>query len=246
MLDEKQTAAVVGVCGGAGATRLTVEAAATLARTGRDVAVLDVAFATQGLAGYAPGELSPDATAVLADDHPLADALVDLPLDAPGEVALCPARAPFERVARAQTAGAARSLGDALATAADRFDAVLVDVPPVATNAAVAAVVEADRVGLVVPASGRGVGALQRVRGRLADVGASADAVVANRAGDDHPVGRADAAVPESDVVAAEDAPAVADPDAEFAPAVACATEALLGTSLSLAFPEEGLLERLP
>ncbi len=254
MDDPESTVAVVGVCGGAGATRLTVEAAATLARAGRDVLAVDVAFGTQGLSDYVPGEIDPDATAVLAEDEPLAEATVDLQWGTDGRVAACPARAPFERLARAGTAGAARSLERVLATARERFDAVLVDTPPIATNPAVAAVTAADRVGLVTPASDRGVNALQRVRGRLADVGAGADVVVANRADvvvanradGDHPVGSADVAVPTSDATGAERAPAAVDPDSAFAPAVARSTEALVDEPLDLAFPEDGLLERLP
>ncbi|PSP78780.1 hypothetical protein BRC81_07090 [Halobacteriales archaeon QS_1_68_20] len=245
MDDTPSTVAVVGVCGGAGATRLTVEVAATLARTGRDVLAFDVAFATQGLVDYVPGDVDPDATAVLADDEPLAEATVDLPWETDGRVAACPARAPFERFARAGTAGAARSLESALASASDRFDVVLVDAPPVSTNPAVAAVTTADRVGLVAPASGRGVNALQRVRGRLADVGADADVVVANRADGENTVGSADVAVPESDASSVERAPAVLDPDAAFAPSVARASEALVDDALDLSFPEKGLLERL-
>lgn len=246
MNDLERTVAMVGVCGGAGATRLTVEVAATLARTGRDVLAFDVAFGTQGLSDHVPGEIDPDATAVLAADEPLDAATVELPVETDGRVAACPARAPFERLARAGTAGAARSLSDVLAAARGEFDAVLVDAPPVATNPAVAAVTDVDRVGLVVPGSTRGVNALQRVRGRLEDVGADADVVVANRAGDDHPVGSADVAVPESDATAVERAPAVLDPDPAFAPAVARAAAALLDEPLDLAFPEEGLLDRLP
>lgn len=237
----KSTVALVGVCGGAGGTRLTVEVAATLARAGRDVAIFDAAFATQGLSDYVPDEITPDATAVLADGEPFVDSTIDLPWETEGRVAACPARAPFERLARAGTAGAARSLAGVFESVGGRFDTVLVDTPPVATNPAVAAVTEADRVGLVAPASGRGVNALQRVRGRLDDVGAAADLVVANRANGDNPVGSADVVVPESDV----GAPAVLDPDADFAPAVARAAEALVDDSLGLEFPDDGVLGRL-
>jgi MinD-like ATPase involved in chromosome partitioning or flagellar assembly len=97
----KRTAALVGATGGAGTTRLCVEVAALLAHAGRDVAVFDAAFATQGLARHAPGRIDPDATALLTDaDVGLADALVDHPADLAGRLALCPASAPFERLAR--------------------------------------------------------------------------------------------------------------------------------------------------
>lgn len=243
MNGEEPTTAVVGACGGVGATRLTVEAAATLARTGRSVAVLDTAAATQGLAGYVPGRIDPDLTHVLLDDDPvLADALVDLELDLPGRVAAAPVRAPFEQFARAQTAGPARSLTDLLAAAAARFDHVLVDAPPVTTNLAVAAVTAADRVALVAPPDQRGADAVQRVRGRLTDVGAPAPVVVANESPADGNRLDAAAVVPESDVRAPVAAPAVADPDATFAPAVADATEIVTSTALELSFPDEGLL----
>jgi len=236
-----QTAALVGATGGAGTTRLSVEVAATLARDGRDAAVVDADYATQGLAGYVDGRIDPDVTTLVTDDDRSVDeALVDLDLDAPGTVAACPARAAFESLARAKTAGAAERLGAVVDAAAERVDHVIVDAPPVADNPAVAAVTDADRVGVVIPDSHRGVDALQRLRGRLADVGAAADLVVSNRGED--PVGEADVAVPESAVVRAGNAPAVTDPDAAYAPAVAAVTESLFDASLPLEFPEDGLL----
>jgi len=236
-----QTATLVGAAGGAGTTRLSVEVAATLARDGRDAAVLDADYATQGLADYVDGRIAPDATTLVTDDPAAVDdGLVDLAVDAPGAVVACPARAAFEAMARAKTAGAAERLGDVLAATAERVDHVVVDAPPVTDNPAVAAVTEADRVGVVIPDSHRGVDALQRVRGRLADVGAAADLVVSNRGED--PVGEADVAVPESAVVRAGDAPAVTDPDAAYAPAVAAVAESLFDASLSLEFPDDGLL----
>ncbi|WEL28362.1 Chromosome partitioning ATPase, ParA family [Haloferax volcanii] len=67
------TIALVGATGGAGTTRLSLELAAALATDGRDVAVLDAAFATQGLSDYVSGTLDPDATALVTDaaDVPL-------------------------------------------------------------------------------------------------------------------------------------------------------------------------------
>jgi MinD-like ATPase involved in chromosome partitioning or flagellar assembly len=249
---EDSTVAVVGACGGAGATRLTVETAATLARAGRHVAVVDVATATQGLAGCVPGRIDPDLTAVLlADDPSLDAALVPLDLDVPGSVAAAPVRAPFERFARAQTAGAARTLSEQLGAVAGRFDHVLVDAPPVATNLAVAATTAADRVAVVAPPGERGADAVQRTRGRLADVGAPAPVVVVNEGAAGGPTGAvADAAdhvdgdvtIPASDVCARSRAPAVVDPDETFAPAVAAVTELATGADLDLSFPESGVL----
>ena len=246
----KRTAALVGVTGGAGTTRLCVEVAALLTHVGRDVAVFDAAFATQGLARHVPGRIDPDLTALLTDASDgdgdggrpadLDDALVDHPVDTGGRLALCPAYAPFERLARAKTPAAAERFADLVDGAAREFDHVLVDTPPVAANQSVAAVDAADRVALVAPAAERGVDALQRVRGRLADVGVTPDAVVATRADGDSPVEAADATVPTSAAAAPASAP---DLDAEFSPAVARAAATVFETDLDVEFPEDGLLD---
>jgi len=239
----ERTAALVGVTGGAGTTRLAVEMGATLVRAGHSVAVLDAAFATQGLARHVSGRIDADLTTVLVEaDRSLDDALVEHP-DTSGRLALCPSYAPFERLARAKTPDAAERFQGLLREAADAFDYVLVDVPPVATNPAVAAVTTASRVALVTPPSARGVDAVQRTHGRLADVGTTADRVVANRA-EPGAVPDADVVVPESDATTARDAPAsTSDPDDEFAPAVAAAAEAVFDASLDLSFPEDRLLD---
>jgi cellulose biosynthesis protein BcsQ len=236
------TLALVGVTGGAGTTRLTVEFGATLARAGSDVALFDAAFATQGLANHVPGRLEPDCTALLTDpEATLASGLVDHPADLPGRLAVCPARAPFERLARAKTPEAAQRFERVLGTARDRFDHVLVDTPPVASNPAVAAVSTADRVALVAPASTHGADHLPRMRDRLRDVDAPTDRLVGNRAGGEDVLPGADVTIPESDVTRAADVPACLDPDTEFAPAVARAVETCLGTSLDLSFPDESM-----
>lgn len=199
-----ESAALVGATGGAGTTRLTLELGAVLASDGRTVAVLDAAFATQGLSDYLSGRLDPDLTTLLTDesDAPLSDGLVEVPLDVDGgRLACCPAAAPFERLARAKSAEAARVFESRIAAAVEAFDHVLVDTPPVASNQSVAAVTAADRAVLVTPATTRGRDAVQRMRGRLDDVGAAPDAVVSTR-GD---LSVADATVPETtaDVTAA-------------------------------------------
>ena len=252
------TGALVGATGGAGTTRLAVEFGATLARDGREVAVLDVAFATEGLARHVSGRVDPDLTELLVGDEPvaadrlLAEGLREHPVTAglSGRLELGPARAPFERLARAKTAEAAQRFEALLGEAAREFDHVLVDVPPIAANQAVAAVTAADRVAVVAPPSERGVDAVQRTRGRVADVGASVDAVVANRAPEDHAVRSADVAVPESEATTVEGAPASVggteaggDPESEFGPAIARATAAVLDAELTLEFEEPGLLE---
>lgn len=227
-----RTVALVGVAGGAGTTRTTVECGATLARTGRDVAIIDAAFATQGLALYVDGQVDADATAVATGEVDLGEALYN-PYDLPGRLSLCPARAPFERVARAQTADAAQRLERQLAAAALSHDVVLVDTPPLSGNQAVAAVETADRVGLVVPDDARGPDGLARMQARLQDIGAGVDAVLATRVSDDT-MPAADATIPESDVLDPRDCPACVPADDTFAPAVAAATETLLDTELDL------------
>jgi septum site-determining protein MinD len=238
------TLALVGTVGGAGTTRLTVEFGATLARAGRDVALVDAAFATQGLARHVPGRVDADLTDLLTGDAPLDAGLRQYPVDLPGQLAVAPARAPFERLARAKTPEAAEQFEALVRQARRQFDHVLVDTPPVAANQAVAAVSAADTVALVVPASERGLDRLPTMRDRLHDIGAPVDSVVANWADDDDAtVGGADATVPESEARELAALPVCAAPDAAFAPAVADAVESCLDTDLALSFPDSGLLD---
>lgn len=237
------TLALVGVAGGAGTTRTAVEMAATLGRADRSVAVLDAAFGTQGLATYVSGRITDDMTAVAVDESGFETALYDADYDVPGRVAFCPAHAPFERIARAKAPEAARTVETAIADAAARFDHVLVDVPPVAANQAVAALAAADRRALVAPATQRGVDLLPRQRGRLRDIDAPADAVVATRTdtADVVSVDGADHELPADDPVG----PSALDPHSPLAPAVAAAVSDLLGVDLGLEFEEPGLFDRL-
>lgn len=223
--------AVIGTAGGVGTTRLTVECGATLARAGHDVAIFDAAFATQGLRTYVDETIEPDVTALLTDEASLGDVLYDVSVELPGRLVLAPARAPFERLARAQTAGAAQRFERQLAAASLSHDVVLVDTPPVDGNQAVAAVNAADRTVLVTADTHRGRDALSLMRGRLADIGASADAVLRNR---DTGVLSEGLAIPDSDVTAASDAPLCATPDETFAPAVASAVEELFDVSVDV------------
>ena len=186
------TLAFVGAAGGVGTTRLTLEAATLLARDGRDVAVLDAAYATQGLADHTPGRIDPDMTALCLENRPLEAGLLDRRLEAAGRLAVCPARAPFERLARAKTPEAAEAFEDRIAEAERAFDHVLLDVPPVAANQAVAAASAADAVAVVADAA-RARDALPRARDRLVDVGVDPTATIVTRT-DGHP--DADVAVP--------------------------------------------------
>lgn len=144
---------------------------------------------------------------------------------------------------------------------------MIVDTPPVAANQAVAAVNAADRTALVTPATRRGLDALPRAAGRLADVGVTGHDVIANRVpgptgesiavdepgagwggtwGETPPAGPVeapDAVVPESLITAPTDAPAVLE-DGTFAGAVGAALETVLGVELDLEASEAGPLAR--
>jgi cellulose biosynthesis protein BcsQ len=231
------TAALVGAVGGAGTTRLTVEAAALLADDGRDVAVLDAAFATQGLGDYLDGRLDPDLTTLVTDrpDAPLREGLTDLPVDLAGRVACCPAAAPFERLARAKSADAARRFEDRVAEASETFDVVLVDTPPVAANQAIAAINACDRTALVAPATDRGTDGRERMRARIRDLGGDVDVDVATRGEDE----AADASVPPIET-GVTDAPS-ATADTEVGAGVARAAGALIDADVE-APGDDGLL----
>lgn len=238
-----ETVAFVGTTGGAGTTRVAVECAATLARAGRSVAVLDAALATQGLARYAEGRIDPDLTSVLTGDAAFGDALVDAWPDLDGRAAIAPAHAPFERVARAKAPEAARQLETCVDHAAGQFDHVVVDVPPVADNQSVAAVTSVDRRVLVAPDARRGGDLLPRMRGRLVDVGTEADALVANRVDGERPghLPEADYAIPDGgeNVVT----PASATADTEFAADVAELTSDLFDRDIEVEVPSDGLFD---
>ena len=236
--------ALVGAVGGAGTTRLALEFGATLAGDGRSVVVVDASYATQGLVTTFADPVDPDVTRAVTDDRPLAAATYDL--DVPtGRLALAPARAPFERLSRAKTSECTRRLASRIGDAARQFDHVLVDVPPVAANQAVAAVTAADRVGLVVPDTQRGVDSLPRTLDRLADVDARVDTVVTNFADGATQVEDADAAVPESETTALASAP-VCPGDGAFATAVAAAVATTVGAEVEPERQESSLADYLP
>lgn len=237
------TLAFVGVAGGAGSTRVSVECGALLARAGDSVAILDAALGTQGLSSYVDGHIDPDLTGVLTDEGAFSDALVDVWPELDGYAAVCPAHAPFERVARAKHPDAARHLETCIDHAAGRFDHVIVDVPPVADNAAVAAVTTADERVLVAPDSRRGNDFVPRIRGRLVDIGAEADGLLANRVDGETP-----AHLPEADhVVPAGDrgvtTPTAVRSDEEFARAISDVTADLFGQSVEIEEPSQGLFD---
>ncbi|WP_435348142.1 ParA family protein [Haloarchaeobius sp. HRN-SO-5] len=247
MLEQDRSAAIVGVTGGAGATRLTVELGATLARDGRSVAVFDASFATQGLSQYVHGRIDTDATRLLTDESiDVHSALLDLRVDAAGSVALCPAYAPFQRIASAKSGAAAERFGQVIREAAQTYDHVLVDTPPVADNPSIAAVNAVDHVACIVPSSKRGIDTLSRTLDRLADIGVDPHRIVANYADGETPVESADVAVPESEVTGVAGAPVCVDGAVgPFARSIATMAEAVFNTQLDVEFPRGGLRSRL-
>ncbi|SFR32463.1 MULTISPECIES: P-loop NTPase family protein [Halorubrum] len=275
------TLALIGAAGGVGTTRTAVELAAMGARDGRRVAVVDAAFTTQGLSEYVAGRVEPDLTALLTDDPDAALSAAAYPLigagdaarrsgsagaggerdvngdpDLPGRVDAVPARAPFERVARAKTAEAARKLAGRIDEAATTYDAVVVDAAPAGSNEAVAAATSVDRAVAVRPATVHGRDAAQRLRGRIADVGGSLDSTLAvdrpGTAGSGDAVDRDDTdgggsgavRVPATDPEVAA-APTAAKGDDAYARAIAAAYEAAFDTSLGVEFPDPGLVDRV-
>jgi len=239
-----QTLALVGAAGGAGTTRLTIESGATLARAGYDVALFDAAFETQGMRSYLDGRIEDDVTALLTGDAELGDVLYHHSIDLDGRLAVSPARAPFERLARAKTAGAAERFERQLAATSLSHDVVLIDTPPVGANQALAAVNAADAVAVVTPDSRRGRDALAHTRERFVDIGAEIDTVIANRS-EGEELTDVDVHIPETDVTAPGQCPSCVPPDDSFAPAVADALEATLDLDLDLGFAESGRLNFL-
>lgn len=239
------TVALVGAVGGAGTTRLALESGATLARAGYDVCLLDAAFATQGLVDYIPGRVEPDMTAVVADGADFAAATWSVSDDLPGRLRAAPARAPFERLARAKTVGAAERFEEVIATAARADDVVLVDTPPIAANQAIAAVTACETVVAVGPDTVRGADGLARLRGRLTDVRAPADAAVATFAADERLITDVIGAIPRVDSTAPADCPSSVDPTSPLGPPVAAFLERLLSVDLELTFASSGPLRGL-
>ncbi|WP_280588469.1 AAA family ATPase [Halorubrum sp. Boch-26] len=259
------TLALVGATGGAGTTRTAVELAAVGARDGRDVAVVDAAFTTQGLSEYVFGLVSTDLTALLTDETGASLSAATYPIGAgresddgddpdgaanlPGRADLVPARAPFERAARAKTAEAARKLERRVDEAATAYDAVVVDAAPVGSNEAVAAVTTADRVEAVTPATAHGRDALQRLRGRVADVGGSVDGTIAVARVGESDSGRDDGAAADTRLPAVDpavgSAPEAATGTGDYVAALAETYERAFDAALGIEFEELGLVERI-
>lgn len=267
------TLALVGATGGAGTTRTAVELAALGARDGRDVAVVDAAFTTQGLSEYVAGRIGTDLTTLVTDETGASLSAATYPValqgdgagsagdgdgadavDLPGRADVVPARAPFERVARAKTAEAARKLERRIDEAATSYDAVVVDAAPVGSNEAVAGITAADRTAAVFPATTHGRDALQRLRGRVADVGAGLDRSIAVAGtagggggaaeGEAESESDADVRLSPTDPAVAS-APTAATGNGSYARAVASAFEDAFDATVGIEFEEQGLVDRL-
>jgi septum site-determining protein MinD len=165
-----ETVAFVGAVGGVGTTRITLACAELLARDGRDTVVLDAAYGTQGLADRTEGEIDPDMTRLCLEQVPLENGLVDPSIDGGGRLSVCPARAPFSRLAKAKAPAAAERFEVRIDEAARQFDYVLIDTPPIAANQAVAAATGARTVAVVCDES-RAESAIPRTDDRLTDIG---------------------------------------------------------------------------
>ncbi|MFB6268063.1 MAG: ParA family protein [Halodesulfurarchaeum sp.] len=243
-----RSVALVGVVGGAGTTRTAIELAGALAQSGRSALVFDLDFATQGLAHHVEGRIDVDAVALLADTEPgLAEAVREWEVPGPGRLGVVPAYAPFTEIATGKAREAAMRVEGRIDEAAADFDHVLLDVPPVVSNQAVAGVTAADRVVAVVPPTDRGTDALQRERGRLADVGAVLDGAVAVGASDGDEVPDADWTLPALPAGAPERRPATVHGGGAFTDAVATLAEALFDVSLDIDNQDRGAstLDRL-
>jgi len=230
-----RTAALVGVAGGAGTTRTAIEVAGVLARAGRSVLVLDLDFATQGLSQSVRGRIEPDATALLTDpDLTVADAAIAWDVLTDGRLDVIPAFAPFVDVAEAKSQPAAERVGDRLREATGTYDHVLVDVPPVVANQAIAGVDAVDRVAAVLPPTDRGVDSLQRTRGRLEDIGTTLDVAIATQTTAAEAPPDVDAAVPDLPAKPAPDQPTSLTADVSAVDVVADTAGALFDVDVAV------------
>lgn len=229
-----ETVAFVGAAGGVGTTRVTLSCAELLARNGHDTAVLDAAYGTQGLADRISGPIDPDMTRLCLDETPLEGGLIGRSIDGAGRLAVCPAHAPFGRLAEAKTTAAAERFESRIDEATRAFEYVLVDTPPIAANQATAAATTADTVAVVCDGA-RAESAIPRTADRLTDIGTDRDVTVVTHTSE-HP--DADVSVPSLDA----EPPVV---DATAAGELADVIEAVVGVRIE---PEtaDGLLSELP
>lgn len=233
--------ALVGAVGGAGTTRTCLEFGSMLARDGRTVAILDAAYATQGLSDHVSGRITHDMTTLVLKDDQLASGLIDFDLpDGSGRLACCPARAPFERLARAKTPDAAQRFEDRITEALRSFDHVLVDTPPIGANQAIGAATGVERVAVVAPASQRGTDGIARTCERLTDIGVTTFWTIRTNATEE--TQDADGLLPDpaSDATDSNGTPTTIHGDDPFTVAVADAVETVLDTDLGVEFRTGG------
>ncbi len=176
-----ESVAFVGAAGGTGTTRITLACAELLAREGHDAVILDAAYGTQGLADRTSGAIDPDITQLCLEEIPLESGLLDRSIQGGGRLSVCPARAPFSRVAKAKTVEAAERFEARIEEATRQFEYVLIDTPPVAANQAVAAVTGGESVAVVCDAP-RAEAAIPRAIDRLKDIGIEEWTTVVTRA----------------------------------------------------------------
>lgn len=237
-----RTLALVGAAGGVGTTRLTLETGTVLARAGHDVVIFDASFATQGLGSFVQ-RVDRGVTDLLIGEATLEETLYDLDVDLDGRLALCPAVASFECLARAKTTEAAERFRDQIATASLAHDVILVDVPPLATNQGLAAIETVRQVAIVTADTERGARALDSQIARLDGVGVNPDATVCNHA-DDGPV-VADAVVSTADPCIEKATPWTAgSTDGPFTRAIVRLTELVFDISLDIDHEQRGSLRR--
>lgn len=235
-----RTAALVGAAGGAGTTRTAVEVAGALARADRSVLVFDLDFATQGLSQSVSGRIDPDVTAVLTDDVDVTDATIPWDVPGDGRLDVLPAFAPFVEVAAAMTPDVAEGVGDVLREATATYDHVLLDVPPIVSNQAIAGVDAADRVAAVFPPTDRGIDSLQRTKGRLEDVGSPLDLAIATRTTESAAPADADLVVPVLPPKPAPDRPTTLDGGGDAVATVAETAARLFDVELEVGPKRDG------
>lgn len=227
--------AVVGAAGGVGTTRLSVEVGAALAADGRDVIVLDTALDTQGLSSYVPGRIDPDLTDVLTSGLDPAEALLTHPASdvTAGTLRCLPVDATFDRIAQTKTPETARDLTELATDLTSDGTHIVVDVPPLASNTAVAGTAAADRIALATRDSARGRDALSQSLGTLDDLGFEATLTVINRVRAGNPPD-ADVTIPESTRSGVPTTPACLSGDTEFVTAVERLASMLFDTKISV------------
>ncbi|MDR9445231.1 MAG: cellulose synthase operon protein YhjQ/BcsQ [Haloquadratum sp.] len=158
--------ACVGATGGVGTTRTAVELARLAQLHDQQPLVVDTAVATQGLARLLIETPPLDLCGALAAPDTLD--LEAIAVELPTGLTIVPIDAPLCAVAPALSAEAATALDRAIARAAAARPLVIVDVPPVATNLAVAGIARADVILLMHRAGDRE--AVRRGRELIADL----------------------------------------------------------------------------